>query len=194
MIKSKSDYEYYLERDRIALGMNTTSIKSSIRQIIAPNYSWKLQKKLRKLEYYKNTKHSFLGRTIYLYLKFSYRLYCFKCGVEIPENVFGSGLAIVHFGGTVINSNTIVGKNCRIQAGVNIGASGGNPEAPSIGDNVYIGPGVKIYGNISIPNNSVIAANAAVGKSFLKEGTMIGGIPAEVIKTINIKKIIICAD
>lgn len=113
-----------------------------------------------------------------------------KLGFSIPENVFGPGLSIVHYGTIVVNANAKVGSNCRIHADTNIGESGGVAGAPNIGNNVYLAPGVKIYGNITIANNTAIAANACVNSSFNIENTLIGGIPAKVIKNIDIKQII----
>ena len=104
--------------------------------------------------------------------------------------MFGPGLAIPHYGFIIVNSRTKVGKNCRIHSGVNIGASGGVAKAPRIGDNVYLGPGSKIYGDIEIPNNTVIAANACVGKTFYEENTILGGIPAKKLKNVDISTII----
>ena len=111
-------------------------------------------------------------------------------GPYVRPNVFGPGLAIVHYGTIVINSAVRIGENCRIHACVNIGASGGSVEAPQIGNNVYIAPGAKIYGNIKIANNIAIGANAAVGKSFEEDSIFIAGNPAKKIKEIDIKKII----
>jgi len=64
-----------------------------------------------------------------------------------------------------------------------LGTSGKSSLAPVIGNNVYIGPGAKIYGNIEIADNISIATNAAVSKSFLEEGVIIGGVPARVISS-----------
>lgn len=111
-------------------------------------------------------------------------------GFSIPKNAFGPGLSIPHYGTIVVNSQAKIGKNCKIHAGVNIGASGGKPGAPIIGDNVYLGPGCKIYGEITIANNIAVAANACVGSSFLEENILIGGIPAKKIKTFDIKSIL----
>jgi serine O-acetyltransferase len=113
-----------------------------------------------------------------------------KLGFSIPENVFGPGLAIIHYGTIIVNAEVKVGSNCRLQACTNIGQSGGIMGAPIIGDNVYIGPGAKIYGKIEIPSNCAIAANAAVGKSFYKEGMVLGGVPAKEITKVDIKQII----
>jgi serine O-acetyltransferase len=77
-----------------------------------------------------------------------------------------------------------------MHACVNIGASGGSSKAPQLGNSIYIGPGAKIYGDITIPNNTAIGANAVVNKSFDKENTALAGVPAKVIGDINIKEII----
>lgn len=113
-----------------------------------------------------------------------------KLGFSIPESVCGPGLRISHYGTIVIHHKTRIGANCKIHVCTNIGESGGVAGAPVIGDNVYTGPGVKIYGNIVIASNIAIAANAAVSKSFLNEGKIIGGVPAKEIGDIDIKKIL----
>jgi serine O-acetyltransferase len=64
---------------------------------------------------------------------------------------------------------------------VNIGASGGRSEAPQIGDNVYIAPGAKIYGDITIADGIAIGANAVVNDSFLEPNVTIAGVPAKKI-------------
>ena len=111
-------------------------------------------------------------------------------GFSIPINVFRPGLAIVHYCTILINSSAKVGDNCRIHACVNIGASGGEKEASQLGDNIYIAPGAKIYGNIKIANNTAIGANAVVNKTFEDESILLVGIPAKKIKEIDIKRII----
>ena len=62
--------------------------------------------------------------------------------------------------GIVIAQGARIGKNCRISHQVTIGRSMGG--CPTIGDNVYIGPGAKIFGNIKIGNNVRIGANCPV--------------------------------
>ena len=53
-----------------------------------------------------------------------------------------------------------------------------------IGDNCYIGPGVKIVKPVKIGNNVVIGANAVVNKD-IPDNTMVAGIPAKAIKKFN---------
>jgi serine O-acetyltransferase len=145
---------------------------------------------MRKLEYLSNTQKSLFGKLYLNYLTLKYRKVSKNLGFSIPINVFGPGLAIAHYGTIVINKNVRVGKNCRLHTCTNIGASGGSEKAPHIGDNVYIAPGAKIFGDIKIASNIAIAANAAVGKSFEEENIMIGGVPAKKIKNIEITSLI----
>lgn len=190
MIKTKSDYIDYYSQDKIALGIKSSDLKSKIINFISPNPIWTFQKRLRKLEYYTNCKNYGINKLYIYYLHYRFKKASIKLGFSIPINVFGSGLAIIHYGTIVVNIASKIGSNCRLHAGVNIGASGGSKKAPIIGDNVYIGPGAKIYGNISIANNCAIGANAVVNKTFSEESKSIAGVPAKEIGNVNIKSII----
>lgn len=82
----------------------------------------------------------------------------------------------------VINGAARIGENCRIHVGVNIGtAAGTNGQAPVIGNNVYIGPGAKLFGPIKIGNGVAIGANAVVNKSFEEDNVTLAGVPAKII-------------
>lgn len=191
MILSKEDFQNYLEADRVALGRNNMEFVEKLMRIVSPDYIWEFQRLLRKLEYYKNVRNKgVLNKARYFCLRLKFKKLSLKLGFTIPENVFGPGLAIVHYGTIVVNQNASIGANCRIHVDTNIGASGGTDKAPQIGDNVYIGPGVKIFGDIRIPSNIAIGANSVVMKSFDEEHMMIAGVPATVVKSIDIKQII----
>jgi len=182
MIKSKKDYLYFLSRDRESLKIKKRNfIIQFAKDILFPNFIWIFQRKLRKLEYYKNTQSNIFRKLMYLYLYSNYRRYQLKLGFSIPPNVFGPGLSIAHYGTIVVNGNAKIGENCRIHIAVNIGANGGKL-APKLGDNVYIGPGAKIFGAIEIANNVSIGANSVVNKSFNEKGILIAGVPAKKIK------------
>ena len=62
-----------------------------------------------------------------------------------------------------------------------------NPAKINIGDNVYIAPGVKMYGDIRIANGVALSANSVVNKSFENEHMVVGGIPAKEIKEFDTK-------
>ncbi len=98
-----------------------------------------------------------------------------KYGFYIPVNVCGPGLSIAHIVNILINSNSKIGANCRIQTGVTLGATNGSSSAPNIGNNVFLGDGCKIIGDISVADNCAIGANAVVVKSILEAGTTWGG-------------------
>lgn len=69
-----------------------------------------------------------------------------------------------------------------MHACVNIGTKAGYEDvAPKIGDNVYIGPGAKIFGQIAIADGIAIGANSVVNKSFLEPAISIAGVPAKKI-------------
>lgn len=175
MIRSKADLVEYMEADKNNLGRITK--KPSIFDT-----TWKFEIALRKLEYYSNTPSTPIKKIKKNYWRLKHRVLEVLCGFEIPINVFGKGLSIAHQGNIVVNPYARVGENCRIHVGVNIGTAAG-PErlVPKIGNNVYIAPGVKIFGDIEIANGVAIGANAVVCKSFLEDDITIVGIPAKKI-------------
>ena len=144
---------------------------------------FKFYKSLRKTEYYTNYRKDLIGKCIAKVLRFRHTLLCDKYGWTIPINVFGEGLAIVHVGTIVVNGNARIGKNCRIHVCTNIGSAKTKEGsgAPRLGDNVYIGPGAKLFGPIVIGDNTAIGANAVVNSSFPEGNCSIGGIPARKI-------------
>ncbi len=191
MIKSKRDYQEFLEADRIAL-FKDNSLGSKWLDFFKYDKIWHFQRLLRKCEFYKNVgkEYSILHKIYYFYLKRKFMKISMKMGFSIPENVFDKGLAIVHYGTIVVNPRAKIGMNCRIHVDVVIGESGGKVGAPILGDNIYIGPGSKIFGKIQIANNCAISANSVVNKSFLNQGMLIAGHPATEVKPINIYNLI----
>jgi serine O-acetyltransferase len=71
------------------------------------------------------------------------------------------------------------GKNCTIYQNVTI--AGKDNFEPVIGDNVVIGAGAVIIGNVNIGNNVIVGANAVVTKDF-PDNCTVGGVPARIIK------------
>lgn len=190
MIKTKGDLLKYLNEDFVALGLHKSNkILFIYKNLIVPNYIYKFQKLLRLCEYHKNNSE-IMHKILFVFYYFYFVRLSAKLGFSIPLNVFGPGLCIVHYGTIVVSANAKVGANCRIHSSTCIGAAGGKKEAPTIGNNVYIGPGAKLYGNIIIGNNIAIAPNAAVGSSFTDENILIGGVPARYIKNFDISSLI----
>jgi serine O-acetyltransferase len=175
VIQSRKDYLYYLEADRLSLGITRKT------PTFVGDEVWKYQRLLRKVEYYKNCRKDFFSKIYLFYLKWKFHNLSIQLGYHIEPNVCGPGLAL-HWHLVGIHGAAQIGANCLIQSGVNIGTKAGESSAvPKIGDNVYIGPGVKIFGDITIADGIAIGANAVVNKSFTEPGISIGGIPAKKI-------------
>lgn len=104
-------------------------------------------------------------------------------GISVPASAeIGKGLYIGHFGGIILHSDVKIGENCSIGPGVVIGTRGlGSVGAPTIGNNVYVGVGAKVLGNIKIGHRAKIGANAVVLQD-IPEGATAVGVPAKVIK------------
>jgi len=183
MIKSKKDYKFYLEADRISLGRNIhPSIIERMINVFFRDEVWEYQKLLRKVEYIKNCTHGLIGRIRYAFALRKLRILGSSLGFYIFPNNFGPGLSISHAGTIIVNTNARIGANCRIHPGTVIATQAGPvSRTPRLGNNIYIGPGVKIFGDIEISDNIAIGANSVVNKSFTEPGITIAGVPAKKI-------------
>jgi len=177
MIKSRLDYLEYLEADRRALGR-----KSKRPWLFIVDPIWTFQRQLRRVEYYTNCKQSFISRVFRYYLRLRLKQMSLRLGFSIPINVIGPGLCIAHYGTIIIHPKTQIGDNFSTNADVVIGEKNGSENVPTIGNNVAIAAGAKLFGKIEIADNIYIGANAVVNKSFTEPGIAIAGIPAREIK------------
>jgi len=114
------------------------------------------------------------------------------CGVNlhIGENVFfNSGCRFQDQGGIYIGDNTLIGHNV-VLATINHDLSPANrginlPRPIRIGNNVWIGANATILPGVTIGDNAVIAAGAVVTKD-VAANTVVGGVPAKVIRKIDL--------
>ena len=105
-------------------------------------------------------------------------------GIEIhPGAQIGRNLFIDHGMGVVIGETAIIGDNVLLYQGVTLGGTGKETgkRHPTLGDNIVVGAGARILGNITIGNNSYIGANAVVLKSIPPNATVVG-VPGHVTK------------
>ena len=176
MINNKRDLKECIEYERriykVSLIEEYIPFKFKESQIL-----WNFMKTLRKTEYYINTDKKILKILYKLKLNILRNRY----SLNIPTNVVGKGFSIAHLGPITINNECKIGENCRIHVGANIGANL-NGGTPKLGNNIYIAPGAKIFGDIKIADNICIGANAVVNKSFNQNGITIAGVPAKKIK------------
>ena len=144
------------------------AIKSNLEVLLYPSF--------KAMIYYKLSH--------YLYLKHRYFLARYlsekakkKTGIEIhPGAIIGKALFIDHGVGVVIGETTIIGNNVLIYHGVTLGGIKNKKEKrhPTIGDNVVIGCGAKILGNIKIGNNVKVGANSVILKDVDDNKTVVG--------------------
>ncbi len=105
-----------------------------------------------------------------------YKCKSIKYGIDIPYNTkIDDGFYIGHFGGIIISSHATIGKNVNISQGVTVGSrfKDGIIYSPIILDNVYIAPGAKIIGSVTIYNNAVIGPNCVITKDIPENAVMI---------------------
>lgn len=105
-------------------------------------------------------------------------------GIEIhPGAKIGKRFFIDHGMGVVIGETSIVGNDVLLYQGVTLGGTGLEraKRHPTIGNNVVIGAGAKVLGNITIGDNSYIGANAVVIKDIPPNSTVVG-VPGRITK------------
>lgn len=174
-IGSKNDMRDFIAADCRSLGLKNG------RNFLFKNEIFLFQTRLRRLEYVLNCGKSPVRL---LFRKYLFRRTSIKLGFSISPNTLGPGLSLAHRGTVIVNGGARIGANCRIHADVNIGTqAGSSSSAPTIGDNCYIGPGAKIFGEIVIGPSTVIGANAVVNKSFPEGNQTLGGVPANRISS-----------
>ena len=116
-------------------------------------------------------------------LKINYECHS-KTGADIhPGATIGKSFFIDHATGVVIGETAVIGDHVIIYQGVTLGgvsASKGKRH-PTIGNNVVIGTGAIVLGNITIGNNVRIGAGSVVLKDIPDDSTVVG-IPGEIVK------------
>ena len=111
----------------------------------------------------------------------------FWTGIEIhPGAVIGKRLVIDHGVGVVIGETAVIGDDVLIYHGVTLGGKTLDPvkRHPTVGNNVIIGAGAKLIGNILIGDNCAVGANAVVTKD-MPQGTVAVGVNARLLPLVG---------
>jgi len=128
--------------------------------------------------------HLFYKMRIYFVARLISQASRWLTGIEIhPGATLGKGVFIDHGMGVVVGETAILGNNVLLYQGVTLGGTGieKGKRHPTIGDNVVIGAGAKVLGNITIGDNSYIGANAVVVKGVPPNSTVVG-VPGRITK------------
>ena len=166
--KIKKDIEYIMENDPAA----RTKLEVFL---LYPSIHARLAHMISHFLYKKNL--LFLARLISQIARF-------LTGIEIhPGATLGAGILIDHGMGVVIGETAELGDRITIYHGTTLGGTGkeNGKRHPTVGDNVVIGAGSKVLGNIKIGSNSKIGANSVV-LDDVPEGATVVGIPGKVVK------------
>ncbi|MBQ4123651.1 serine O-acetyltransferase [bacterium] len=108
----------------------------------------------------------------------------FFTGIEIhPAARIGRRFFIDHGMGVVIGATTIIGDDVLLYQGVTLGGTGNEhgKRHPTLGNNIVVGAGSKVLGNITIGDNSRIGAGSVVIDDVPENSTVIG-VPGRVVK------------
>ncbi|HEY9738928.1 MAG TPA: serine O-acetyltransferase [Coleofasciculaceae cyanobacterium] len=107
----------------------------------------------------------------------------FLTGVEIhPGATIGRSVFIDHGMGVVIGETAVIGDYALIYQGVTLGGTGkeSGKRHPTLGENVVVGAGAKVLGNIQIGNNVRIGAGSVVLRDVPSDCTVVG-IPGRIL-------------
>lgn len=98
-----------------------------------------------------------------------------RCEIGEGTELGYGGIAVV------IHERTRIGRNVMISPCVTVGGRSGIAGVPVIDDDVFIGAGAKILGDIRIGRRAIIGANAVVLQSVPDDAVVVG-VPARVIR------------
>lgn len=107
----------------------------------------------------------------------------FLTGIEIhPGAKIGKRIFIDHGMGVVIGETTIVGDDCLLYQGVTLGGTGKETgkRHPTLGNNIVVGAGAKVLGNINIGDNVRIGAGSVVISNVPSNCTVVG-VPGSIV-------------
>jgi serine O-acetyltransferase len=107
----------------------------------------------------------------------------FLTGIEIhPGAEIGRRLFIDHGMGTVIGETAIVGDDVTLYQGVTLGGTGKEKgkRHPTLGNNIAIGSGAKLLGNITIGDNCRVGAGSVVLRNVPANSTIVG-VPGHIV-------------
>jgi serine O-acetyltransferase len=127
--------------------------------------------------------HWLWNHGIFLLARWLSQVTRFLTGIEIhPGARIGRRLFIDHGLGVVIGETAIVGDDVTLYQGVTLGGTGKEhgKRHPTIEDNVVIGGGAKVLGNITVGRNCRIGAGSVVLRNVPEHSTVVG-VPGHII-------------
>lgn len=185
MIKTRKELKRILKLEKALYYSSNINRFASIDRFCleSDKLLWKFQSLLRKEEFFYQKRKKLFCLIRYMAIHRRKNKLGSRLGLSIPHSVFEEGLRIYHYGSIVVNGNARVGKNCKLHGNNCIGNKGISLGAPVIGDNVDLGFGSCVIGDITLGSNFLIGANSLVNKSYSNDSesyVVLVGSPAHV--------------
>lgn len=127
--------------------------------------------------FYHRVSHALYGLRLLFLARLVSQFGRWLTGIEIhPGAAIGEGLFIDHGMGVVIGETAVIGKNVTLFQGSTLGGTGKQKgkRHPTLGNNVVVGAGAKVLGDIRIGDNVSIGANAVVVRDVPANSTVVG--------------------
>ena len=181
-IKTKEDLKKWLAMDAVHYATQQLPLFQRLKYNLNTNaggdqkYTWAYVKTLRYAEYHTNN-HSLWHTLCRLYYMYKLRKLSYRTAIQIPPNAVGPGLFLPHFGAVNINENSIVGRNVTIYSGVRLGWKNVGGPCPKVGNNVFIGTGTNIIGDVCIGDNAILGQNCVIIKDVEANSVVVAQAP-----------------
>jgi len=175
------EFAFFVKSDLYRYAGNSSFLSYSYNMIFCPGFKYSFW--MRTCAYLKS--HPVFRFLLFPIAWLILNHYEYKYGISISYRVkIGSGFYIGHYGGIMVNPSVVIGKNCNISHQVTLGVvnRGDRKGCPVIGDNVYIGPGAKVIGNVHVGNDVAIGANCVVTQD-IPDNSVVVGVPGKVISS-----------
>lgn len=182
-LRTKEDFQYYVRADlyRYTADVSRTAFRKAKKNIPGFRFSYYL----RWCTYL--SKAPVYTRPLFYWTYARFNRLKVRYGFDIEYSTpIGPGLLLSHWGGVVVSPYAVIGENCNLSQQITIGADSkeGLDAVPVIGDRVYIAPGSRIFGKITVGSDSAVGANSVVHRD-VPQGVSVGGVPAKVISQDN---------
>lgn len=137
--------------------------------------------------------HVFYRMKLYFFARMVSQFSRFLTGIEIhPGAKIGKNFFVDHGMGVVIGETTVIGDNVTLYHGVTLGGVAPYKEErvkrhPTLEDNVVVGAGAKVLGDIIIGKDARVGGNSVVTRA-VKAGVTVVGSPAKPVSTLSVKR------
>ena len=177
-LQSREDLRYYLRADlcRYGGGVSRKAFRQTYRFV--PGFRFTVWLRLTMFL----AVQPVFTRPLYRLCMRHFRRLRIRYGFDIESGTqIGPGLHLSHWGGVVVHPAVVIGENCNLSQQITIGIdSKEGGAAPVLGDRVYVGPGSRVFGGVTVGSDSALGANCVVNRD-VPAGVTVGGVPAKVI-------------